>query len=199
MSCSGHTVSVLCWRKTLSRCCHGCVCTRPSASGIQEIAGHQKASTLEEIERSQIRQTEAADVACNLQDKPLFRQMSASSVNRLLANQPESPNTVLRRTLNIAPPAPADTGQELSPVGSHVNTFQPVKSALPDLTATVQKQVDSSTAVLSGAAKIESSDRLCADVTSSLSQAGLITPQALLQTHFTAKVSQSWEFPLRVL
>jgi len=151
---------------------------------------HRKASTLEEIERSQIRQTEGADITGTVPEKPVFRQMSASSVGHShLSDQPESPNTVLRRTLNIAPPAPADTGQQVSPVGSHVNTFQPVKSTLLDLTSTPWKPFDNSASVLSGAAKIESSDQLCADAASSLSPAGLITPQALLQTHFTAKVS----------
>jgi len=143
--------------------------------GIQEIVSHQKAPTLEEIERCQIRQTEAAGdvVTATVQDRPLFRQLSASSVGH--THQPESPNTVLRRTLNIAPPAAADTGQHPSPVG---NTFQPVSaSALPVLTVTGQF----------GAARNENSEHLCADV----SPVGLITPQALLQTHFTTKVSQS--------
>jgi len=174
------------------KCCNCCGCVRPAAAEIQNIASHQKASTLEEIERSQIRQSEGADVMRTLQDKPLFRQMSASSViHSQLSDQPESPNTVLRRTLNIAPPAPTDTGQQLSPVGSHVNTFQPVKAAAADLTSTTEKPSDYSTGVVSGAAKIESSDRLCADVAGSLSPAGLITPQALLQTQFTTKVSLS--------
>ena len=116
--------------------------------------------------------------------------MSASSLSHgHLSDQPESPNTVLRRTLNIAPPTPADTGQQLSLVGGHSNTFQPVQSAaMPDLTATSRNPLDSSTAVVSGAAKLESS---CGDLASSLVPAGLITPQALLQTHFTAKVSWS--------
>jgi len=171
--------------------CHWCACIRPAAAGIPEIVGHQKASTLEEIERSQIRQTKGSDVVGTLQDKPLFRQMSASAVSHgHLSDQPESPNTVLRRTLNIAPRAPVDTGQQLSLVGGHGNTFQPVQAAaLPDLTATTRNLLDNSTAVMSGAAKTESSDRSCADLASSLSPAGLITPQALLQTHFTTKVS----------
>jgi len=171
--------------------CRCCACIRPAAAGIQEIAGHQKASTLEEIERSQIRQTKGADAVGTLQEKPLFRQMSASAVSHgHLSDQPESPNTVLRRTLNIAPPAPADTGQQQSLAGVHSNTFQPVQAAaLPDLTATTRNLLDNSTAVMSVAAKTESSDHLCADLASSLSPAGLITPQALLQTHFTTKVS----------
>jgi len=168
--------------------CYCCDCVRPAATGIQEIAGHQKASTLEEIERSQIRQSEGADVGA-LQDKPLFRQMSSSSVTRSLLNdQPESPNTVLRRTLNIAPPVPPDTSQRLCPDESHVNTFQPVKDPVPDLTASALKPLDSSTVVLGGAAKVGSSDYLHADMASSLSPAGLITPQALLQTQLTTKV-----------
>jgi len=135
---------------------------------------------LEEIERSQIRQSEG--VVNSLQEKPLFRQMSASHGH--LPDQPESPNTILRRTLNIAPPVPADTGQQSSPVGNHVTTFQPVKAVQPDSATNTGKSLDNNTAVLSGAAKAESVDRLCDDVAS----CSLITPQALLQTHFTAKV-----------
>jgi len=149
---------------------------------------------LEEIERSQIRQSEAAGagVVSSLQDKPLFHQISAtaSSVSHSkMSDQLESPNTVLRRTLNIAPPPPADTGQQPSLVGSHLNTFQPVVAAQPDSAASTRKSSDNSTTVLSSAANVESSDRLYADVASSLSSTGLITPQALLQTHFSTKVS----------
>jgi len=168
-------------------CCHGCGCTRPAGTGIQEIAGHQKASTLEEIERSQIRHSEA--VVGPPADKPLFRQMSGSHVHV----QPESPDTMLRRTLNIAAPAPTDTGQQPSPVGSHhLNTFHTVKPAAPPDSAIVtQKPSDTSmVAVLSGTANtVDSSEISYADVASSLSPTNLITPQALLQTHFPAKVS----------
>jgi len=115
--------------------------------------------------------------------------MSSSSVTHTLVNdQPESPNTVLRRTLNIAPPAPPDTGQPAYPVESLVNTFQPVKAPVPDVAASARKPLDNSTVVLGGAAKFESPDHLHDDVASSLSPAGLITPQALLQTQLGTKV-----------
>jgi len=110
--------------------------------------------------------------------------MSSSSVSRSLSSDhPESPNTVLRRTLNIAPPVPPDTGQQACPVESHVNTFQPVRAFLPDLTASTRKPSDNS---LSGAANVESFDHLHADMASS--PAGLVTPQSLLQSQLTAKV-----------
>ena len=121
-----------------------------------------------------------------MQDKPLFRQ-TFSSVSR--DDQPESPNTVLRRTLNIAPPAPVDTGQQISPVDGRANTFQPVKAAMPDLPASALKPPNNSSAVMTVAAKVDSLDHVHADVTSTFSQPGLVTPQALLQTHLTAKVS----------
>jgi len=112
-----------------------------------------------------------------------------SSVSQIrVSDQPDSPNTVLRRTLNIAPPAPADTGQQLSPVASHLSTFQPVKATMPDITATTRKLLDNSVAVLSDAIKMDSSNCVCADVAA---PAGLMTPQALLQSHFTAKVNLS--------
>jgi len=117
-------------------------------------------------------------------DNPLFRQISASSVGRG-SDQPESPNTVLRRTLNIAPPAPADTGQQLNLHGGHTSTFQPVK---PN---NAQKPVDDNSAVVSGVAVVESLDQMHADVTCSLTPSNLITPQALLQTHLSAKVCQA--------
>jgi len=125
-----------------------------------------------------------------IQGRPLFSQLSSSSISRSLlsGDQPESPNTVLRRTLNIAPPGPPDTSQRTTPAGSHVNTFQPVRAFLPDLTASAQKPLENSTTVLSGAAKVECSDYVHADMTSSLSPTGLITPQALLQSQLTAKV-----------
>jgi len=165
---------------------HSVLFVRPAATGgIQEIAGHQKASTLEEIERSQIRPNDAADG-----DKPLFSMMSASSVARSLeSHQPESPNTVLRRTLNIAPPAPADTGQQVSPVDTHANTFQPVKASWPDLTSSLRRPADIGTAGGSDVMKVDGViDHLHGDTASCLPPAGLITPESLLQTHLTTKV-----------
>jgi len=113
--------------------------------------------------------------------------MSSSSVSRSLLNdQPESPNTVLRRTLNIAPLVPPDTGQQACSVESHGTTFQPVKAFLPDLTSSERKPSDNCTLVFGGATKVESLDHLHADMASSL--AGLVTPQALLQTQLATKV-----------
>lgn len=74
------------------------------------MTSHQSASTLEEIERRHV--TGFSNTSDGKAVNDFKRESAGSSHHIFTCGDPESPNTVLRRTLNIAPlPSKPDTGQ----------------------------------------------------------------------------------------
>lgn len=154
------------------------------------MSSHQNASTLEEIERRQI--------SANVFSSNDNRMSAAFSAPRHMpaSGEPESPNTVLRRTLNIAPPIIAITDSQshrkvAAPHSSTVLSSSAETAASFSIplfrTVSSEAEIDVGNELLGlGAAK-----SIKARVHNSRSSASpdcLITPQSLLETCFSTKV-----------
>jgi len=161
----------------------------------QIMTSHQNASTLEEIERRQITSKNS------IKNNGEVPSGSMTDVSSCVVYEPESPNTVLRRTLNIAPPPSKTDGPLQRMISQHSpaampSTFSPgftetqvsIANSIPLFRTVSTERVASLSDNVVGYGKGRSGQERKHTSGSSVSPECLVTPQALLQTCYSSKV-----------